>query len=115
MDRILRPEDLKESSWDFDQFLIHPVLAIALTALPFTFTNLETAQNKARSCNGLGTSMPKWCDMAGLPWPDCVVLISWFAQSDLLPHCKGKWHTSLNHGYKRSRYFGDGAKILRDV
>lgn len=46
---------------------IHPALATALAARPVTFTYLETAQNKARSCNGLGTSMRKWCDMAGLP------------------------------------------------
>jgi integrase len=46
---------------------IHPALATALAARPVTFTYLETAHNKARSCNGLGTSMRKWCDMAGLP------------------------------------------------
>ena len=28
---------------------------------------VETRQNKARSRKGLGTSMRKWCDKAGLP------------------------------------------------
>lgn len=46
---------------------IHPALATALAARPVTFTYLETGHNKARSRNGLGTSMRKWCDAAGLP------------------------------------------------
>ena len=45
---------------------IHPALATALAARPLTFTYLETGQNKARSRKGLGTSMRKWCDAAGL-------------------------------------------------
>ncbi|AXI46415.1 hypothetical protein C1J03_10480 [Sulfitobacter sp. SK012] len=46
---------------------IHPALAAALEARPVTFTYLETSHNKARSRKGLGTSMRKWCDKAGLP------------------------------------------------
>ncbi|WP_338469266.1 tyrosine-type recombinase/integrase [Roseobacter fucihabitans] len=46
---------------------IHPALATALAARPVTFTYLETGQKKARSPKGLGTSMRKWCDKAGLP------------------------------------------------
>ncbi|MEP4196022.1 MAG: tyrosine-type recombinase/integrase [Aliishimia sp.] len=46
---------------------IHPALAAALAARPVTFTYLETGHNKARSRKGLGTSMRKWCDKAGLP------------------------------------------------
>lgn len=46
---------------------IHPALATALAARPVPFTYLETGQNKARSRNGLGTSMRKWCDAAGPP------------------------------------------------
>jgi len=46
---------------------IHPALAAALAARPVTFTYLETGHNKTRSRKGLGTSMRKWCDKAGLP------------------------------------------------
>ena len=45
---------------------IHPYLAETLTfAKGFTF--LETASGEARSANGLGSSMRKWCDAAKLP------------------------------------------------
>jgi integrase len=46
---------------------IHPKLREALAARPATFTYLETRLGKARSRKGLGTSMRKWCDKAGLP------------------------------------------------
>lgn len=46
---------------------MHPALVEAIEATPTTFTFLETHQKKARSRNGLGTSMRKWCDKAGLP------------------------------------------------
>ena len=47
---------------------IHPELARVLEIVPAkAFTFLETAQGKARTANGLGTRMRKWCDDAGLP------------------------------------------------
>lgn len=46
---------------------IHPDLAQALALTRDRFTFLETAHGKARSRKGLGTSMRKWCDKAGLP------------------------------------------------
>jgi integrase len=46
---------------------MHPKLIEAIEATPVTFTYLETRQGKARSRKGLGTSMRKWCDKAGLP------------------------------------------------
>lgn len=46
---------------------IHPALAEALALRPDAFTFLETAQRKARTVDGLGASMRKWCDKAGLP------------------------------------------------
>ena len=46
---------------------MHPVLIKAINAQCVTFTYLETGQGKARSRKGLGTSMRKWCDKAGLP------------------------------------------------
>lgn len=47
---------------------IHPSLAEALGIVrPDAFTFLETEQRKARTATGLGSSMRKWCDQAGLP------------------------------------------------
>lgn len=46
---------------------IHPYLAETLAVAGDHFTFLETMQGKARSRKGLGTSMRKWCDKAGLP------------------------------------------------
>ncbi len=46
---------------------IHRELAAALNSNPDTFTFLETCYGKARTPSGLGTSMRKWCDKAGLP------------------------------------------------
>lgn len=47
---------------------IHEELAKALEVLPQNaFTFLETKQGKARTANGLGARMRKWCDEAGLP------------------------------------------------
>lgn len=46
---------------------IHPALAGALQNAEGRFTFLETTHNRARSRKGLGTSMRKWCDKAGLP------------------------------------------------
>ena len=47
---------------------IHPRLGNALEMVPAgTFTFLQTQQGRARTPNGLGTSMRKWCDKAGLP------------------------------------------------
>lgn len=46
---------------------MHANLREAIEASPVTFTYLETQQGKARSRKGLGTSMRKWCDKAGLP------------------------------------------------
>lgn len=46
---------------------MHPALIEAIEACPVTFTFLETYQGKARSRSGLGVSMRKWCDKAGLP------------------------------------------------
>lgn len=46
---------------------IHPELAEVISACRATFTFLETRQSKARTRAGLGSSMRKWCDAAGLP------------------------------------------------
>lgn len=46
---------------------MHPALDAAIKAQPATFTFLETRRGKARSRKGLGSSMRKWCDKAGLP------------------------------------------------
>jgi integrase len=48
---------------------IHPELTRALTLRenPDSFTFLETKKHGSRSRKGLGTSMRKWCDKAGLP------------------------------------------------
>lgn len=47
---------------------IHPELAEVLDRLPQdTFTYLETRHGVARTANGIGTKMRKWCDAAGLP------------------------------------------------
>ncbi|MGR3478024.1 MAG: tyrosine-type recombinase/integrase [Sulfitobacter sp.] len=46
---------------------MHPALAEAIDASPATFTFLETRQGKPRTRAGLGSSMRKWCDAAGLP------------------------------------------------
>ena len=47
---------------------IHPELARVLAGCAKTnFTFLHTANGKSRSSDGLGTSMRKWCDAAGLP------------------------------------------------
>tara|TARA_R110002126_G_scaffold68704_1_gene173854 strand:- start:16330 stop:17445 length:1116 start_codon:yes stop_codon:yes gene_type:complete len=46
---------------------MHQSLFEAINASPATFTFLETRQGKARTRSGLGTSMRKWCDQAGLP------------------------------------------------
>jgi len=47
---------------------VHPRLAEVLATVPAgAFTFLETAQRKARTPEGLGTSMRKWCDKAVLP------------------------------------------------
>lgn len=46
---------------------MHSALSEAINAQPVSFTYLETGHGKARSRKGLGTSMRKWCDKAGLP------------------------------------------------
>jgi len=47
---------------------LHPELVRVLAAVPDdAFTFLQTAQGKARTADGLGTAMRKWCDAAGLP------------------------------------------------
>ena len=46
---------------------IHPALAEALRHAEGRFTFLETAHGRGRTRSGLGTSMRKWCDKAGLP------------------------------------------------
>lgn len=47
---------------------IHPRLAEALAYVPKdAFTFLQTEQGKARTAEGLGSAMRKWCDKAGLP------------------------------------------------
>lgn len=46
---------------------IHPDLEEALEQKVATFTFLETGHGNARSRKGLGSSMRKWCDKAGLP------------------------------------------------
>lgn len=47
---------------------IHPELRKVLSHLPKErLTFLETAGGRSRSANGLGNSMRKWCDDAGLP------------------------------------------------
>lgn len=47
---------------------IHPYLAETLSHVrPGAFTFLETVVGVARKVNGLGASMRKWCDKAGLP------------------------------------------------
>ena len=47
---------------------IHPELARELTnCLRANFTFLQIGQGKSRSADGLGSSMRKWCDAAGLP------------------------------------------------
>jgi len=47
---------------------VHPHLADALATVRHgAFTFLETEYRKARSANGLGNDMRKWCDNAGLP------------------------------------------------
>lgn len=47
---------------------IHPYLAETLTHVsPTAFTFLETENGKSRTESGLGSSMRKWCDKAGLP------------------------------------------------
>lgn len=46
---------------------IHPELAKLLADLPQDRPFLATAYGKARTANGLGNSMRKWCDAAGLP------------------------------------------------
>ena len=46
---------------------IHPELAAELERLPpGRMTFLETCQGRARSSNGLGNAMRRWCDQAGL-------------------------------------------------
>lgn len=45
---------------------LHPDLAEVIDALPATFTFLQTAQGRARSPDGLGNSVRKWCNAAGL-------------------------------------------------
>lgn len=45
---------------------IHPELAELLADLPPDRPFLATAYGKARTANGLGNSMRKWCDAAGL-------------------------------------------------
>lgn len=47
---------------------IHPYLAETLSHVRSgAFTFLETAAGRARTAAGLGSSMRKWCDKAGLP------------------------------------------------
>ncbi|WGR60259.1 hypothetical protein E3U26_05845 [Paracoccus ferrooxidans] len=47
---------------------VHPYLAETLEHVaPSAFTFLQTENGKARSPAGLGNSMRKWCDKAGLP------------------------------------------------
>lgn len=47
---------------------IHPELQKVLDALPRTqMTFLETSTGRSRTSNGLGNSMRKWCDAAGIP------------------------------------------------
>jgi integrase len=47
---------------------VHPELARAIDLLPKdAFTFLQTEYKQARTANGLGTTMRKWCDDAGLP------------------------------------------------
>ncbi len=47
---------------------IHSYLAETLSHVPAdAFTFLETANGRARTAAGLGSSMRKWCDKAGLP------------------------------------------------
>ncbi|SDL09092.1 tyrosine-type recombinase/integrase [Paracoccus chinensis] len=47
---------------------IHPYLAETLAHVPpDAFTFLQTKDGLSRSVKGLGTSMRKWCDKAGLP------------------------------------------------
>lgn len=47
---------------------IHPYLAETLAHVRAdAFTFLETQNRKARTATGLGSSMRKWCDKAGLP------------------------------------------------
>lgn len=46
---------------------IHPDLAEALAPVMGQFTFLETKYGRSRTREGLGSSMRKWCDKAGLP------------------------------------------------
>lgn len=47
---------------------VHPYLAETLAHVrEDAFTFLETAYGRARTASGLGASMRKWCDKAGLP------------------------------------------------
>lgn len=47
---------------------VHPELEAALALVPRDrFTFLQTSRGEARSPNGLGNSMRRWCDAAGLP------------------------------------------------
>jgi len=47
---------------------VHPYLAETLAHVPAdAATYLQTEDGGRRSANGLGTSMRKWCDKAGLP------------------------------------------------
>ncbi len=47
---------------------IHPYLAETLRHVrPDAFTFLETESGMSRTASGLGSSMRKWCDKAGLP------------------------------------------------
>jgi len=47
---------------------VHPELRSVLDQLPRDkLTFLETTSGRSRTANGLGTSMRKWCDAAGLP------------------------------------------------
>jgi integrase len=47
---------------------IHPELAAVLDTVPRDrLTFLETNRGAARSPNGLGNAMRRWCDLAGLP------------------------------------------------
>ena len=67
--RYRRAKTIKTTAMLID-IPVHPDLAAVLDTVPRSqMTFLQTVQGKPRSPNGLGNSMRRWCDEAGLP--DC--------------------------------------------
>lgn len=96
---------------------VHPFLAETLACVRAdAFTFLETKDRRARSVKGLGSSMRKWCDKAGLPLCSSHGLRKAICrriaeiEGDVFKVMAVSGHTSLKDTKKYVKDFGRKAK-----